>query len=135
LEKEISFWVPPLGPLSIVYPCFLLTWGRVPCGEYLGYYIRDVDKLQISNGNVVRVNIYHLLHGSSCLDLFLLRMLTSHLHPIVYNFTYKDHYIFKGNIINNCTFSFVEYIWHILETNVTLQKVGFKSYLHLEFSV
>jgi hypothetical protein len=32
----------------------------------------------------------------------------------------------------NFTFSLVEYTWHILETNVTLQKVGFKSYLHLE---
>jgi hypothetical protein len=33
------------------------------------------------------------------------------------------------------TFSLVEYIWHILETNVTLQKVGFKSYLHFKKSI
>jgi hypothetical protein len=31
-------------------------------------------------------------------------------------------------------FSLVEYSLHILESNLTLQKVGFKSYLHLEKS-
>jgi hypothetical protein len=34
----------------------------------------------------------------------------------------------------NFTFFLVEYIWHILETNVTLEKVGFKSYLHFKKS-
>ncbi len=32
----------------------------------------------------------------------------------------------------NFTFSLEEYTWHILETNVKLQKVGFKSYLHFK---
>jgi hypothetical protein len=29
----------------------------------------------------------------------------------------------------------VEYIWHILETNVIIQKIGFKSYLQLKMSI
>ncbi len=49
----------------------------------MGYYIRDVNALQRSNGNVVRINIYHLLRGSSCLDLLFLRIITSHLHPFI----------------------------------------------------
>jgi hypothetical protein len=28
----------------------------------------------------------------------------------------------------------MEYTWHILETNDKLQKVGFKSYIHIEKS-
>jgi hypothetical protein len=32
----------------------------------------------------------------------------------------------------NFIFSLVKYTLHILQTNVTLQKVGFKNYLHLQ---
>jgi len=35
---------------------------------------------------------------------------------------------------NISIFSLVEYTWHIFESNVTLRKVGFKSYLNLEKS-
>ncbi len=38
-------------------------------------------------------------------------------------------YLEEGKEINFVLF-LVEYTWHILETNVTLQKIGFKSYLH-----
>ncbi len=35
---------------------------------------------------------------------------------------------------NKSIFFLVEYTSHILESNITLHKVGFKSYLHLEKS-
>jgi len=35
---------------------------------------------------------------------------------------------------NKSIFSLVKYTWHILESNVRLLKVSFKSYLHLEKS-
>jgi hypothetical protein len=52
------------------------------------------------------------------------------------NLRYKYHCIFKRRIEkNNGIFPMLEHTWHVLETNVTLQKIDFKSYLHLEILI
>jgi hypothetical protein len=43
---------------------------------------------------------------------------------------HKDHYVLKG-IIKKCIYFLFDRI-HLLEPNITLQKIGFQSYLHIE---
>jgi hypothetical protein len=52
----------------------------------------------------------------------------------IYVGIHKDHCIFKGIAKKKSILSLVEYIWHTLESNLPLQKIGFKNYLHLEKS-
>jgi hypothetical protein len=63
---------------------------------------------------------------------FSLENLAWNIH--VWSYNIKIIVYSKASPKNKFIFSLVEYIWHILESNFTLQKVGLKSYLHLEKS-
>jgi hypothetical protein len=53
----------------------------------------------------------------------------------VWSYSTKIIVYSKASPKKKIIFSLVEYTWHILESNVTLRKVGFKSYLNLEKSI
>jgi hypothetical protein len=56
------------------------------------------------------------------------------INMYVWSYSIKIIVYSRASSKNKSTFSLVKYIWHILESNVTLQKVGFKNYLHLKKS-
>jgi hypothetical protein len=53
----------------------------------------------------------------------------------VWSYSIKINVYSKASPKNKSILSLVEYTWHILESNVTPQKVGLKSYLNLGKSI
>ncbi len=64
---------------------------------------------------------------------FFIRKINENIH--VWNYNIKIIVYSKASQKNKSIFSLLEYTWHILKSNVTLQSVCFKNYLNLEKSI
>jgi hypothetical protein len=61
---------------------------------------------------------------------FLVGIFNENVH--VWSYNIKIIVYSRVSPQNKSTFFLVEYTWHILESNVTLQKIGFENYLNFE---